>query len=208
MIPGVMLVGQRRGGASAPVTWNPSDKSSRVALQSSNMVARKNAGTTSTWDMVRATLGRSSGKYYFEVRCLRTTGTDSNIMAGIAKSTAPLDTSAGFPGGDANGYGMYVLNGNKYTSNSGSAYSTGWDGDTTIGVAVDLTTGKVWFANENAYGGSGDPAAGTGEAFSGISGTFYPAASMLNVNVYECTGRFKTSDFTYAPPSGFLPWQT
>ena len=68
--------------------------------------------------------------------------------------------------------------------------------------------GKIWMANENTWGGGGDPAAGTGEAFSGISGTFFPAASMLNINVYECHGRFSLSSLTYAPPSGFLPWQT
>lgn len=195
-------------GSGPPITWNPSDKSSRVALSVSNSVARKNAGTTATWDMARATLGRSSGKYYFEVRCLRTSGADNNIMVGIANSSAPLDTAAGFPGGDANGYGMYVLNGQKYHNGVNTAYSSAWDGDTTIGVSVDFPAGKIWLANENTWGGGGDPAAGTGEAFSGISGTFFPAVSMLNINVFQCTGRFALSALVYSPPSGFLPWQT
>jgi hypothetical protein len=158
--------------------------------------------------MARATLGRNAGKYYFEVRCVRTSGTDSNIMVGIANASAPLNTASGFPGGDANGYGMYLLNGNKFNAGAGSAYSSAWDGDTIIGVAVDFTAGKIWIANENTYGGGGDPAAGTGEAFSGISGTFFPAASQLNLNVFQCIGRFNLASFTYSPPSGFLPWET
>jgi hypothetical protein len=196
------------GTIASAVTWNPADKSSRVTLSGGNLTARKTAGTTSTWDMARATQGLSSGKRYFEVLCVRISGTDSNIMVGIAKSTAPLDTASGFPGGDANGYGMYLLNGNKFNAGSSSAYSTAWDGNTTIGVAVDFTAGKVWLANENTYGGGGNPSAGTGEAFSGLSGTFFPAASMLNGNVFDCTGRFTLASFTYAPPSGFSAWES
>lgn len=195
-------------GSGPQVTWNPSDKSSRVTLSVSNSVARKTSGTTATWDMARATLGRSTLKRYFEVLCVRTSGSDNTIMVGIANSSAPLDTASGHPGGTTNGYGLYVLNGNKYTNNVGTAYSTAWDGDTTIGVAVDFTAGKIWIANENTWGSGGDPAAGTGEAFSGISGTFFPAVSMLNINVFQCTGRFALSALVYSPPSGFLPWQT
>lgn len=194
-------------GADANVTWSTTDKSTRVALSSLNMIARKNAGTTGTWDGARATLGRSSGKRYFEVLNVRTTGTDNNVFTGIAKSTSPIDTASGFPGGDANGYGIYMLNGNKYNNGAATAYSTAWDGNTTIGVAVDLDAGKVWFANENVWGSSGDPAAGTGEAFSGLSGTFFPMASHLNINVFQSTARFVLSSFLYTPPSGFLPWQ-
>lgn len=195
-------------GGVVAVTWNPSDKSSRITLSGGNLVATKVSGSTSTWDMPRATLGRSSGKYYFEVLCVRLSGSDSNLMVGIANASAPLDTGAGFPGGDTNGYGMYLLNGNKYHNSSPTAYSSAWDGNTVIGVAVDLTAGKVWMANENTYGSGGDPAAGTGEAFSGLSGTFFPAASQLNTNVYQTTGRFNASVFTYSPPSGFSPWES
>jgi hypothetical protein len=203
----MMLLNPYRYGTASSVTWNPSDKSARVTLSGANLIARKTSGTTSTWDMARATLGRSSGKHYFEIRCVRTSGADSNIIVGIANSSAALDTAAGFPGGNTNGYGIYVLNGNKYYNATPTAYSSAWDADTVIGVAVDFTGGKVWMANENTWGGGGDPAAGTGEAFSGISGTFFPAASMLNVNVYECTGRFSAASFTYSPPSGFSAWQ-
>lgn len=204
----MMILNPYRYGTSSTVTWNPSDKSSRVTLSGLNLVARKTAGTTATWDMARATLGRSSGKYYFEVRCVRLSGVDNNIMIGVAKSTSPLDTASGFPGGDANGYGVYLLNGNKFNAGSGAAYSSAWDGDTVIGVAVDLTSGKIWIANENTYGAGGNPGAGTGEAFSGLSGTFFPAASMLNVNVFDCTGRFSSGSFTYSAPAGFSAWQT
>lgn len=194
-------------GADRTITWNTSDKSSRVILSGGNLIARKNAGTTGTWDGARATLGRSSGKRYFEILCERTSGTDSNVFAGIAKSTSPINTASGFPGGDANGYGIYMLNGNKYNNGVATAYSSAWDGSTTIGIAVDLDAGKVWFANENTYGGGGDPAAGTGEAFSGLSGTFFPMMSHLNINVYQSTLRAVLSSFAYAPPFGFLPWQ-
>ena len=45
-------------------TWNPSDKGTNITLSNGNLtVAKGNAG----WESVRATIGVSSGKWYWEV---------------------------------------------------------------------------------------------------------------------------------------------
>jgi hypothetical protein len=181
---------------STIVTWNPADKSSDITLSGSDLIATMTG--TSAHRMVRATHGRSTGKYYFEV--LSGAGADS--MTGVADSGASLSN---YCGSGATSYGYYQLNGNKYT-NSGTGFGSSYTSGDVIGVAVDLDAGKIWFAKNNTWQASGDPAAGTNEAYSGLSGTKYPSQSHFN-NAAVATGRFKAADFSYSPPSGFSAWE-
>lgn len=58
----------------------------------------------------------------------------------------------------------------------------------------------------NVWQLTGDPAAGTNQWVSGISGTVYPAIGW--VASYSGGGRIntKSSELTYSPPSGFSQW--
>lgn len=44
-------------------TWNPADKSADITLSLGNLKATQ---TTSSWDSVRSTIGKTSGKWYWE----------------------------------------------------------------------------------------------------------------------------------------------
>jgi hypothetical protein len=120
----------------------------------------------------------------------------------------------------ANGKG--AGGGDVYTLNSAntSFRQTFSDGDI-VGVAIK--GGKLWFAKNNTYINSGDPAGNSGEAITGATGTltpiWYVAGGGTNTQYFNF-GQDSTfggaitaggnadangfGDFKYAPPTGFL----
>lgn len=188
------LIGEESSSSRTYATWNPSDKDSTATLSNGNLTlttATNGKGTT------RATIGKSSGKWYWEIAF---SSGGSTAFTGIANSSASLIIILG---GDANGWSYFGNNGQKYTNNSGAAY-----GDTfttqVIGIALDMDNGKVWFSKSGIWQNSGDPAAGTNAAFTGLSGTIYPAASDgTDGGGSVSTVNFGATSLTYSPPSGF-----
>lgn len=169
----ILIDGVGGGGGGGSVYWNPSDKSADIQLSGGNLVATKiNAVDV---EAVRCNTALS-GKKYFEVVVDVSGGSGEFILIGIANLTFPV---SGGPGQDTDSYGYYQDTGEKYYNNVLSAYGATYktNGDV-IGVAVDTAAGKIWWSKNGTWQNSGDPGAGTGEAFSGISGTFYPCVSL------------------------------
>lgn len=187
--------------SSANVTWNPSDKSSSVSLSSGNLVATRNTGT-SAYRCARATTGKDyTGEGYFEI-VITTMDAGGYLMLGIATTGASLTA---YVGSDAYGWGYYgAEGGKKMNGGTQTAYGTNFAQGNVIGVA--FKNGKLWFAKNNTWNGS--PSSDTGEAFSGITGTLYPIVGLYDAvaPVDSITGRFKSSAFSYSPPSGFSAW--
>lgn len=177
------------------VTWNPSDKSTYITLSNGNLTATNTANSKS---LVRATEYKSSGKWYWEIYF--NTSVDTNFLQfGIANSSAGLYVLLGE---SVNGWGYQGYNGNKQHNLTSTAYGNSWTSGDIIGIALDMTAGKIWWAKNNVWQASGDPAAGTNEAYSGISGNIYAAVTLRFTNE-QITARFDSNDFTYTPPSGF-----
>lgn len=160
----------------------------------------------SAFRAARATEKQSSGKYYFELLISEVTyGGYATTYVGIGKSAAPLS----FPGTDNNGYGYYGYNGKKYYNGSGYTYGGKFQQGDIIGIAVDLDNGKIWFALNGVWQDSGNPTLGTGYAFSGLSGEFFPMAGIYSGYDHHQTvrGRFAATDFTYSLPELFSAWE-
>lgn len=215
MIPTLALAGFGRSGAQGtptppitPVTWNPADMAADLALSNGDLTVTKTTGDAVK--AIRATLGRSTGKYYYEIYLDAAGGAAGAYMIfGIANGSMNILTTA--PGQDTNGYGYYQDTGEKYYNNVLSAFGGVFqtNGDV-VGIAVDLDAGLIWWSLNNTFQASGNPAAGTNEAFSGISGTMFPCASLYRFfgSQHIITGQFKAADLTYSPPSGFSPWES
>ena len=179
-------------------SFNPLDLGSGWSLSGGNLVA---TGTTNSRS-IRGTPYISAGKVYCEVTW--TSRADANWIAtiGVANASASL---AKYLGEDANGWSYYSFNGKKINNfvqtNYGNTYAPG----DVIGIALDMTAGKVWFAKNGTWQNSGNPAAGTGEAFSGLTGSLTIAvghtgsASGLN-DVYTLN---VGPSFAYTPPTGY-----
>jgi hypothetical protein len=171
-------------------TWNPADKSAGMALSGGNLTSDgSDAGT------VRATLGKATGKWYWEI----TFGSPPERDVGIAKATHALGT---YCGGTSDSWGYYLGDGKVYTgADSGTAYGGTAGAGAVISVALDMTNGKVFFAINGTWQSSGNPAAGTNPAFSGLSGTIYPCIGGGDNGI--ATANFGASAFAFTPPAGF-----
>ncbi|MCK4529351.1 hypothetical protein KAW18_18460 [candidate division WOR-3 bacterium] len=176
-------------------TWNPEDKHADINLSNGNLTATSVSNSSRG---VRSVFGVSEGKWYWEI----TPGTlDPNWSGlGVGNSSAIL---AGRVGGDANGY-AYVPDGKKRYSGIAVAYGNSYVNGDVIGVALDMNAGKIWWSKNGVWQASGDPAAGTNEAYSGISGTFYAMVSM-DGSGHSFIANFGASALSYSVPNGFNP---
>lgn len=183
------------GGGSVVVTFDPAYiQAARLSLSGGNLIATRNSSVAGNWGSVLTTAEIVGLKYW---EFVITTG-HANIMLGIGRRTMDLTN---FPGQVSDTYGYYASSGVKYNNNSGSAYGASYTTGDVIGVAVNKTTGKLWFSKNGTWQNSGDPAAGTGEAFTGMTGSLYGCYSAANASVV--TGRFTLGSFSNAPPTGF-----
>ena len=190
------LQGGLTWGYFSPRQWSTSDKSAAMALTNGNLTVTKSSGETFTG--ARAALGVSSGKWYWELTVV-TAATNHYALVGVGSTAQTLTDHIG---NSTSGWAYYQANGNKVTADAESAYGDSWKTGDVIGVALDMNAGKIWFRKNSTWMASGDPAAGTNPAFTGLSGTLYPMASFFTVG-NSITANFGGSAFSASAPSGF-----
>lgn len=189
------LIASVASSSEQNVTWNPSDKAANVSLSNSDLTA---GSSSATFGSVRATLGRSSGKYYFEVLCT----TLGSTRTGIGDGTFSLSTYVGNSSKSA-GFTIGSNTNSGYTHTNSGTFALS-NGDYLM-FAVDMDADKAWVGKNNTWQLSGDPAAGTNPWLDAVSGTVYPATSVYETNV-SFTLRTKTSQIAGTVPSGFSVW--
>ena len=163
-------------------TWNPADKSADITLSLGNLKATQ---TTSSWDSVRSTIGKTSGKWYWEY-----TMTWSDWFDGIGNSSATLTNHVWF---DANWRSYYFSDWSKVNNNTYTAYWATWNGTSVISVALDMNAGTLIFYKNNVSQGT---------AFTWLSGTIYAMIGVYG-NTTSVTANFGATAQTYSPPSGY-----
>jgi uncharacterized protein YjdB len=169
-----------------PVTWNPADMGTEVYLTDANLTAK----STATWyRSVRATVGVSSGKAYWEITPIYSLGS-----FGIMGPSANLEN---WVGNDAYGWGIYPLDGTL----RGTGQNSGWVATpvpygAVIGFGLDMGDGtgtgtlSIWV--DGVY---------QGIAFTGLTGTIYPASTIYAEGV---TANFGATPFVTNPlPAGY-----
>jgi len=152
-----------------------------------------------------------SGKYYFEFEILYDTGERYHAI-GISELNNELFIGPGWHT-DATSYGAYTHNGYKafdaVTTAGGLPITTGGNAGDILGCALDLDNGKIWFGIDTGAGmvWQGDPAAGTGEAYSGIdTGKDWAAVSSAWYDDIIVRSTLCAGDLNNSPPSGFSAW--
>ena len=164
------------------VTWNPADKHAEVTLSGSDLTA--SCASSTDWRTVRATTGKSSGKFYYEAQL-----SAAWALVGIASSAQDLALMMGViaSSGGVDHLGECIIN-------NGLAYD-GADlpAGGVIGCAVNADAGTmaIYVNNTLFYTMTGFPA-GT---------TYYPALSLSRGGTV--TAHFSAASFTYTPPTGF-----
>jgi hypothetical protein len=181
---------------------NPLWDTSYIVYSEGNL---KLTQSTTNADAAVASIGMSSGKWYWEVL-----NVGGNTSPGIGNSSMG---HYNYVGSDANGW-SYFINGDKYNNAVATSYGASYTAGDIIGVAYDADTGDLTFYKNGVS---------QGVAFSGLSGEMFPAFSTSNgVNVTNVANFGQDSsfagnktpqgntddngvgDFYYAPPSGFL----
>ncbi len=181
------------------VPWDSATKGANITLANGNTSATKT--TSNAHSAVAATLSKSSGKWYFEVRVDASISTDGIIIG--AEKLAPGST---FVGAASYGFGYYQT-GQKINASTPYTFGASYGAGDVIGVAIDATAQKIWYAKNGTWQGSGNPSAGTGEAFSTAAApSIFPAASVFYGSGDSVTIRTRAAEFSYSPPSGFTEW--
>lgn len=172
--------------------WNPSDKDSGCTLSNSDRTASQaalNAG------LVRSTNSLSSGKWYVEA-----TFDSGSSYFGIATSGHVTSSQPGF---QSTGWSVIKFNGSKFTNNSATGYGSGFSDGDIVMMAVDLDNEKIWWGKNGTWFNSGDPAAGTNEAFSSLTGTYFLAFGSPSSSGAKNLTLKTIASYSYSPPSGF-----
>jgi len=166
------------------------------------------------------TMGVSSGKWYWEINIVDTTG-DHQKIGVVNEDNAEINkTSPSEFSGDANGY-AYRTDGQKENNDSASSYGNSYTDDDIIGVAMDLDNNKLYFSKNGTFQNSGDPttgSTGTGSAFNlAANKTYFAAINQYGGNTSSfnfgsppyaiSSGNADANghgNFEYAPPSGYF----
>ena len=182
---------------------------------------------SSLYSPTTSTIGVTSGKWYWEVKPT-TMVTYNEQLVGIASSLQISNTAQ--LGYYPNDWGYYANNGNSYNNNVSTSYGDAYVVNDIIGVALDLTNNKLYFAKNNTWQNSGVPTSGaTGTGALSITavgstplGVYLPAATYWHSssNTYSVNygnGYFGTTavtsaeadgngegQFEYAPPTGYF----
>lgn len=173
------------------VTWNPVDTNSNIALSGGDLTLTKSGGGNG-YAGSRATMGKSSGKWYWEVLVV-TGNTSPFITIGVANASASLSN---YTGADANGWCYYQETGNKITNGSGTAYGAAYGSTDNVGILLNMDDGELSFRKNNAD---------QGLAFTGLSGTLFPTVALWRSDspAHQVVGKFAASDLTYSVPAGY-----
>lgn len=179
--------------------FNPDDTAAWLNISNYGMTL--DSSTFGTWGSAK-THGSSNvhGKFYFEVKIDSTTA--NNIMIGVGLSEA---STIGYPGVEIYSLGYYGFTGYKYYGSGPIAFGDVYTVNDIIGVAMDVATGKLWFAKNNVWQDSGQPDAGLNPAFEYnqfISTSIYPMIGLYATSD-TVTLRTNSSSFDYTPPTGF-----
>lgn len=176
-------------------TWNPLAKSVNLTLSSSNLTATLTGSGGAAG--VRATRGKTTGKYHFEITpSLDPSTPNFFVRLGVSNGSESLGAILAVSGTDSVGYaadGSVNINGNQVAS------TTGWGTGSVIAVEVDFGASLIYF---QVFG----HARTSGISIAGLSaGPYFPAVNAFTVND-AYTANFGASPFTIAATAGFLPW--
>jgi hypothetical protein len=150
---------------------------------------------------VFSTIPMASSKWYAEFVC---SVVSNSPQIGIVDIS--LDFNANVNMYSTKG-ACYIPNG-QIRSEAGLLVSgTSWTTNDVIGVAYDATNNRLYFAKNNTWQNSADPAAGTGYVSPGTPLTSY----CFGVNPYNnasAQANFGQRPFTYTAPTGFVALNT
>ena len=204
--------GSARSVAAAPAvayaSWDTAWSVPGVTFTNGNLSISGNSANTKN---VRSNIGKSSGKWYWEVKATGGDGVNNAGGLGILESAMPNNASwiGSTSSGLSFGYGSccalqywFTWTGVTIPSGNPPANSAVKAGITYM-FALDMDTGSFWAGQDGTWYNGGNPATNTNPAASGLKGTVYPGVTFYANSINAFTADFGASAFKYARPAGF-----
>jgi hypothetical protein len=168
-------------------TQNALVQTSNLSLSNGNLTITGSGSYSTT----PATLGMSSGKWYWEYTCT-TYSASGDTHYGIGTGAFNLYQNT-WAGNTAAGWVYVASNGSKYNNGTSGSYGASFTSGDIIGVAFDADAGTLTFYKNGATQGT---------AYTGLtSGPYFPIATVGTSNVTNAN--FGQRPFAYTAPSGF-----
>ena len=177
-------------------TLNPADRQRNIVLSNSNLTATVEEDSQN--DTVRATLGKRTGKWFWEVT-LDVVGASIYNAVCVTSSSLSLELT---PGGMGSG-ASYHRSGLFESSETGSETLGLYVRGQTVSVALDADEGVLYFAVDGIWQNASDPSRGLNPLPSGVlpNRMIYPC---LNLGFgYTYTANFGQRPFVAEVPEGF-----
>lgn len=170
------------------VTWDTVNKGSMATLSNGNLTV----SIPNHYNIVRSSIGRSTGKWYCEMR-VDYSGYPA-VLVGIINALAPLNTEIA----STNNVRYYATNGRKFPENI--AYASAYKAGDIISILLDLDNGKLEFwKNGVSQGVSHTNLSALGEVFISVKHGNQNDRS-------DVTANFGDSAFVYDIPTGYMPY--
>lgn len=170
-------------------TWNPSDKSANITLSGGNLIAQSTSAASDY--QVRSTIGKSSGKWYWECTFVRG-GLPTDpffVIGGISGGSESVNNYTGFTNGCC-----ITTDGNTYQNASQTVTGWGaWTDGQVAGFAWDAGAGTLQVYRNNVL---------LGTVGSGFSGTYYAGTGTYQT-LGTTTTNFGATTMAYTAPAGF-----
>jgi len=197
------LGGEVRGNYA---TLNPLFGNIGGIITDGNLTLTHTGGANGKNALGVSSIAMSTGKWYCE---FTNTAASNPFRIGIISSANTSIVTSGNPyiSQYADGYSAYVGGGTYKENNNIYSTITNFGGSSPVVndiymVALDLDNNKVWFGRNGSWANSGNPASGTTETYSILSGLSYYFAC----NTYsgdQAVANFGQRPFAYTAPTGF-----
>lgn len=188
--------------------WDTSFTPAGVTFSNSDLSI---ASVSSSTVHVRSALGRSSGKYYWEIRATAGAASDNHGGLGIVTTAFPASASWVGSAEASLGFGYGPSNTEWYFTWAGASVSgvppagSAVNANTTFMFAVDLDADYLWTGHDGTWHNGGNPSGGTSPVATGISGTVHAAVTFYASSANAFTANFGGAAFMYTVPTGFNP---
>jgi len=185
------------------ITFDINNKGRDIELSSDNLTAELSTAFSSKYEVVKANLGKYTGKYYFEFSVVSSIHI-THVVVGFGVGSASNDVACGGRGSISWGLdlasGRYLHNG-VYASQRSSTIRN-YD---IIGVALDLNNGKAWFSINGVWQLDGNPSYGDNPIFVFNNYTLFPMTSLYTIGIYTAKSHMicDPAHLQFEIPDGF-----
>ena len=189
--------------------YNPNSTNSYLSQANLNFQDSSNSGS---WRTTISTIAipYGSGKFYWEATVGAIGSSTGNEIGIVLLSLTGASIS---PPSNSQAWFLY-WNSSQYQTQGGGTttnYSGATAGDVVM-VAYDAINGQIWFGKNGTWF-VGNPSAGTGASYTGITSDTVPHGSVFSNNAggggnAGFTTNFGQRPFIYTPPTGFVALNT